>query len=310
MRLLLLAPFALLLGGCDLEPWPDAPREFEEFSFDLSLRAGGRLTLENYNGPVEIRAWDKDQVEVRGSKYAASKEQLAEVRVEARAAGPDAVAIRTLPPAEGRGQTGARFTIRVPRRNAIEQLVTSNGAVRLEGLEGPGRVQTSNGAIRVGQHLGALDLSTSNGAIDIGGVTGPVTARTSNGRVSVEDLKGGLDAATANGSITATLLETPAEGPLRFATTNGSVTLKLRQAPRSDLRVQTSNGAVTVRLPEATNARVRLGTSNAAITNEFPLAGSGGVATRTRVDGKIGNGGPLVDIQTSNASIRLLHSGL
>lgn len=97
------------------------------------------MILNLYNGPVEITAWDQDQVEVQGRKYAAFKKQLAEVRVEARAAGPDAVAVRTLPPTEGRGQTGAQFTIRVPRRIAVEQLVTSNGAVRLEGLEGPGR---------------------------------------------------------------------------------------------------------------------------------------------------------------------------
>ncbi len=310
MRLLLLAPFALLLASCDLEQLSDANREFEDFAFEFPLSATGRLTLENYNGSVEITAWDQDKVEIRGSKYANSKEQLAEVRVEARAAAPDLVTVRTLPPSEKRGNTGARFTIRLPRRAVLERIATSNGAVRLDGMDGTGRVQTSNGTIRVGEHRGSLDLTTSNGAIEIRKMMGPVTARTSNGRVTVDEMLGALDAATSNGAITATVIETPGDRPLRFATTNGSIDVTLRQPLRSELRAQTSNGGVTLRMPADLNARVSASTSNSSITNEFPLAGSDASVTKRKVEGRIGNGGPLVDISTSNGSIRLLRTGV
>jgi len=310
MRFLLLAPFALLLASCDLEHMADANREFEDFSFEFPLSANGRLTLDNYNGSVEITAWDQEKIEIRGSKYANSKEQLAEVRVEARAVAPDQVTIRTVPPGERRGNTGARYTIRLPRRATLERIASSNGGVRLDGLEGSGRVQTSNGAIRVGQHQGTLDLSTSNGAIEIRNMTGPITARTSNGRVTVDEIRGALDAATSNGSITATLLESPADRPLRFATTNGSVEITLREALRSEMRAQTSNGGVTLRLPADTHARLSANTSNSSITNEFPLTGSDASVTKRHVVGRIGNGGPMIDISTSNGTIRLLRSGV
>ena len=310
MRLLLLAPFALLLASCDLDHLSDANREFEDFSYDFPLSATGRLTLDNYNGSVEITAWDQEKIEIRGSKYASTKEQLADIRVEARAVAPDQVTIRTVPPSERRGNTGARYTIRLPRRATLERIASSNGGVRLDGLEGSGRVQTSNGTIRVGQHQGTLDLSTSNGAIEIRSMAGPVTARTSNGRVSVDEMKGALDAATSNGSITASLLETPPDRPLRFSTTNGGVEINLRQAPRSEIRAQTSNGGITVRLPADTNARISASTSNSSITNEFPLAGSDSSVTKRRVEGRIGNGGPVIDISTSNGTIRLLRSGV
>ncbi len=310
MRLLLLAPFAFLLASCDLDHLSDANREFEDFSFDFPLSATGRLTLDNYNGSVEITAWDQDKIEIRGSKYANTKEQLADIRVEARAVAPDQVTIRTVPPGERRGNTGARYTIRLPRRATLERIASSNGGVRLDGLEGSGRVQTSNGTIRVGQHQGTLDLATSNGAIEIRNMNGPVTARTSNGRVTVDEMKGALDASTSNGSITATLLESPSDRPLRFSTTNGSVDVTVRQALRSELRAHTSNGGVTLRLPADTHARVSASTSNSSITNEFPLTGSDASVTKRRVEGRIGNGGPLLDISTSNGSIRLLRSGV
>lgn len=61
---------------------------------------------------------------------------------------------------------------------------------------------------------------------------------------------------------------------------------------------------MTVRLPSATNARVTASTSNNLITNEFPLTGAGATATKRRIDGKIGNGGPTIDISTLGRSIR------
>jgi DUF4097 and DUF4098 domain-containing protein YvlB len=258
---------------------------------------------------VEITAWDQEKIEIRGSKYASTKEQLAEIQVEARSVAPDRVTVRTVPPGERRGNTGARYTIRLPRRATLERINTSNGAIRLDGMEGTGRLQTSNGLIRVGQHQGALELTTSNGAIDVGRMTGPVTARTSNGRVTVDEMTGALDAATTNGAIRATLVETSADRPLRFSTTNGSIEVTLEQEPRADLRAQTSNGAVTVRLPAGSNARVSASTSNSSITNEFPLTGSDASVSKRRIEGKIGNGGPLVDISTSNGSVRLLRTG-
>lgn len=286
MRLLLLFPLVLLLSGCEAELGWDTGRESEDFSFNFPLRGDGRITLETYNGSVEITAWEQDKIEIRGRKYAPTAAQLAGVRVEASALGPDRVAIRTLPPPERPGHTGARFTIRVPRRTTVERLVTSNGAVRLEGLAGPGRVQTSNGAIRVERHEGRLELTTVNGAIDLSEITGTVTAKTSNGRVSVEELSGGLDASTSN----------------------GSVTINLRRAPRDDLRARTTNGSVTLRMPEGSEGRIALSTSNATIRNEFPLANGDAIATKTHLEGKIGNGGPLLDIPTTNGSIGLLRS--
>ena len=85
--------------------------------------------------------------------------------------------------------------------------------------------------------------------------------------------------------------------------------MTLEQEPRADLRAQTSNGAVTVRLPAGSNARVSASTSNSSITNEFPLTGSDASVSKRRIEGKIGNGGPLVDISTSNGSVRLLRTG-
>ncbi len=175
MRLFLLAPFALFLVGSDIEDMAPGPREQEEFQMNFPLRSGGRLVLENYNGSVEITGWDQESVEIHGTKFANTKEQLKEIRIDSSAVSPDSVVVRTVPPMARRGNTGARYAIRVPRRVQLERITSSNGSARVDGLEGPARIQTSNGAVRIGQHKGNLDLSTSNGSIKIRTVSGSVT---------------------------------------------------------------------------------------------------------------------------------------
>ena len=239
MRLFLLAPFALFLVGCDIEDMAPGPREQEEFQMNFPLRSGGRLVLENYNGSVEITGWDQESVEIHGTKFANTKEQLKEVRIDGSAVSADSVIVQTVPQMARRGNTGAHYVIGLPRCVQLERITSSNGSARVDGREGPAKIQTSNGAVRIGQHKGNLDLSTSNGSIEIRTVSGSVTARTSNGRISVDEAFGSLDTSTSNGSIVATLAETPADKTQRFTTTNGGIELTVKSRLLSDLRVST-----------------------------------------------------------------------
>jgi hypothetical protein len=53
------------------------------------------------------------------------------------------------------------------------------------------------------------------------------------------------------------------------------------------------------------NARISAHTSNSSIDTEFELRAQGELS-KNRLEGTIGNGGPLIDLNTSNGSIRLL----
>jgi hypothetical protein len=73
----------------------------------------------------------------------------------------------------------------------------------------------------------------------------------------------------------------------------------------SDVRVATRNGGITLRLPENANAQIKARTSNASVTTDFEIRAHGEIS-RSHLDGVIGAGGPLIDLSTSNAGIRLL----
>jgi hypothetical protein len=74
----------------------------------------------------------------------------------------------------------------------------------------------------------------------------------------------------------------------------------------NDIRINTSNSSITVRLPSSINGQVRAHTSNSKVTTDFELMVRAGQIGKNNVEGNIGAGGPVLDLNTSNGNIRIL----
>jgi len=296
-------PALLGLAGCDIDDF-SGTRVNQDFHYNYPLQAGGRLSLETFNGSVELTAWDENTVDVSGTRYAPSQAALDALRVDISNT-PNSVSIRVLRPAEFRGGRGARFRIKIPRKTVLDEIGTSNGSIQVSGGAGPARLRTSNGALRVNAVDGDLDLRTSNGSVEAMDVAGAVTVHTSNGRIRLENVHGGLQAETSNGSITALVAANQDVRPIRLETSNGGIDLTLPANLSSGVRASTSNSGITVHLPGPLNARVSARTSNASVSSDFELRTEGEL-NKNHLEGVMGNGGPLLDLSTSNGSIRFL----
>jgi hypothetical protein len=304
MRLWVKASLAVLpvvfLTACDeLIEFGNSERYKEDFHYSYALQPGARVSVENQNGSIEITGWDDNSIEINGTKYANTRQALEDVRIEIDHS-PNAVQIKTTAPF-GFRHMGARYSIRVPRRVTLDRVVSSNGSVRADGIEGLARLQTSNGSIKSYRHTGEIDVRTSNGSIEATEQTGNATLHTSNGSIHIEMNEGALNAGTSNGSITARLAKPDPAEPVRLDSSNGRIELTM-DAVR-DVHATTSNSSITVRLPSEANARIRARTSNSSITTDFDVRGE---QSKHRLDGLIGSGGPLIDLSTSNGSIKVL----
>src|SRR5262249_48538958 len=151
----------------------------EDFHYSYALSANGRIQVENFNGPVEVSGWDQNTVDITGTKYASSEQRLSEMKIEVMTT-PTSVAIRTVR-ALDHGNAGARYIIRAPRGASLDRIISSNGPIRLDGMEAGARVQTSNGPVHARSVHGSVDIETSNGPVDLTGISGPAMIRTSNG---------------------------------------------------------------------------------------------------------------------------------
>ena len=305
MRAILLpAAFAglIVLAGCDFEDFGGLERYQEDFHYSHPLKAGGRLTVEGFNGSIEISPWDQETVDISGTKYARSPEDTASIHIDIDHS-PDSVSVRAVRPSMRHGNYGVRYAIKVPRKVVLDRLTTSNGSIRIADTSGPARLKTSNGRVDV-QHLqGDLSAETSNSSIEVMDNDGSVEAHTSNGHIRVEGLRGALDATTSNSSIHARIEHVI--DSVRVQSSNGSIDLTLPPGSNVPVRAHTSNSSITLHMPGDVNARLTADTSNSSITSDFELR-MRGEFNKHHLDGTIGNGGPAIELSTSNGGIHLL----
>jgi len=298
-----LAASLVFLSGCEWSEFGPSEKHVADFHHSYPLKSGGRLSLENFNGSVEIAGWDQEMVDISGQKYARSLELLDAIKIDIVSSG-DSIQIRTLRPSERRGNMGATYLIKAPRRVQLDRIVSSNGGIRVHETEGAVRLRTSNGGIRTANLKGDLEAQTSNGGVEVRNLEGGAIVKTSNGRVKAEGVRGAFEATTSNGGINVQLGGSESGRAIRLGTSNGGVELTLNAANRNDVRVSTSNGGITLRLPAAIGARVRASTSNSSISTDFDVKMQSTIG-KNHLEGVIGAGGPLFDLSTTNGHIRL-----
>lgn len=190
----------------------------EEFHQTYPLSLSGRVSLENINGDVQIKVWDRPAVQVDAVKKAYRRERLTEATIEVNAT-EENIRIKTEYPegpqnfrsGQGRWENPATvdYTLTVPRKAMLESIELVNGSCDIDGVEGNVKASSINGRLNARGLLGEARLSTINGplnasfnqldeskSISLGSVNGSVTlVIPSNANASVK-------AGTVHGGIT------------------------------------------------------------------------------------------------------------
>lgn len=293
---------AVLLSSCG--DFGDFDRVKEDFHYSYPLQPGGRLELQNRNGSIEIVGWDRNTIDVSGTKFAPSTNRLEEIKISVNVSGNNVSIATEWPKDSWHGSYGAKYIIRAPRQTTVTRTQTTNGSVSVEDLEGGGHVTSTNGRISMARDTGDYDVQTSNGAIEFEECSGSERAHTTNGAVRGRLKAGSVDSESTNGSIDLTLMQ-PSNGQrIRASTTNGSVVLALAEFHDNPLNAETTNGSVTIRLPNDTNAKVNVETTVSSISNDLTLS-STDENSKHRLSGQLGKGGPLISATTTTGAVHL-----
>ena len=64
-----LAAGLLVLSACDVMDLGDLERYNRDFHYSFPLDSKGRLSIETFNGSVEISGWDQNTVDISVTKY-------------------------------------------------------------------------------------------------------------------------------------------------------------------------------------------------------------------------------------------------
>src|SRR5260370_18040061 len=210
----------------------DSSRYREDFHYSYPQTSGGRLSVQNFNGSVEVIGWDQNTVDISGAKYAETQQLLNALKIEASSSG-NMVHVKTTHPDTHHGNMGAKYVIHVPRRTELGDIASSNGSIKVEDVEGNSHVTTSNGSVHLTKILGNVARHTSNVVVELNAGLGNVAFQTSNGSILAGNVEGAFEASTSNGGIHVHLRGTQCGHSIKLTTSNGAILLQLDSPPQT-----------------------------------------------------------------------------
>jgi DUF4097 and DUF4098 domain-containing protein YvlB len=263
-------------------PWSECAEGEDVYHFDVP--SGNVVHIHNANGKTQIIGEDRENIEIHACKQSraecgnAAEQLVREMQVRGETiAGKMEIDVDI--PRRWNRHGRVNLSIRLPR-SLVVYVVSTTGRVSIEGLRARVQARSSNGSLCIRDIIGDLQVITANAKVHCQCTRGKMTARSSNGKLELREHTGPIDASTSNGSICASLDRIDEDGVM-LATSNGRIMLELPEVVDADLDIRVDNGVIR-------NDR----------EIESPTADSAG-----RMRGKLGRGGPLVKLRTSNGTI-------
>lgn len=291
------ALMALVLTGCTVNVNTEGATSSETHTFKVG--ASPKVTLDTFDGSIEVHSWDRPEVEVIVEKQAQDDTLLQQVVVEQSQDG-DAVTLRVRGPAAGGRdgiQIGVIYSPSAKLRVALPKSVTLD-------------IRSGDGSITVEDVTGAVTMRSGDGSIVGMRVSGDVRATTDDGSIRLRETAGKVDVETQDGSVVVSGTLTA----LRAKTGDGSVRIAAEAGSTitSDWLIDTEDGSVEVRLPEGLSTIVDAATSDGSIRSSYPGLS---VPARSEDDedrgdagrqlkATLGQGGFTLRVRTGDGSIR------
>ena len=119
----------------------------EEFHQSYPLSSGGSVRLDNINGGVQIKVWNKDEIKIDAVKHADDKNMMDQLKIVVSASS-DLVDVDTKYPENSNtynhNEQGpwVKYTITVPKSANLDNIKTINGDIEISGVEG--KIKGSN----------------------------------------------------------------------------------------------------------------------------------------------------------------------
>jgi hypothetical protein len=196
--------------------------------------------------------------------------------------------------AEARGRKSDPSTVRIERVDHADGITFCAVYPTPEGEQANECAPGSSGRMNTHRNDVAVDFEVRLPAnLDFIG-------RTVNGEILAHDLGGDVTANTVNGDI-----EVSTEGFARAETVNGDIDVVMG-APdfAQGAEFSTVNGSITLDVADGVDADVRASWLNGGFESELPFTLDGRIGKRS-ARGMLGDGGPELELETVNGSIRI-----
>jgi DUF4097 and DUF4098 domain-containing protein YvlB len=294
-----------------------------EGHFDRTLTVTGAVDLDVQTGSGEItlRTGDSTKLEIHakihGSGWGDVEQRIHE--------------IENNPPIEQSGNTirighienrdwkrniSISYELIVPAQTKLRS-ESGSGDQKVEGIGGPADMNSGSGSLQVKNIGNEVRVRTGSGDVELESIHGSVRASAGSGTIRATGIAGGLTASSGSGNVK---LEQTAAGDVDISTGSGDVEIKgvkggakvstgsgsitAQGDPTGDWRLHSGSGSVRVNFPSQAAFNLVARSSSGNIETSHEISVQGNISPR-ELRGKVGAGGPLVELSTSSGSIEI-----
>jgi DUF4097 and DUF4098 domain-containing protein YvlB len=319
---ILVAAAVLTLAAISAQPaLADSRGHFER---TLTVTGPVDLDVQTGSGDITVQPGDSSQVEIHALIKASGWHIGGDIDARIKQ-------IEDNPPIQQEGNTirigrsdshdlfkniSISYEIKTPKETHLHAK-SGSGDEQLEGIAGPVEAESGSGSLRLRDIGAEVRASTGSGDVEIQNAQGKAHISSGSGTIRATGIAGALSVSTGSGDVK---LEQTAAGDVEVSTGSGEVELnhvkgavrvstgsgniRADGEPAGPWRLHTGSGDVSVKLPESASFELAAHTSSGSIQSNRQIMVSGNINPH-ELRGKVGNGGVLVDLNTSSGSIRI-----
>jgi hypothetical protein len=310
----------------------------EPLQSSMKLERGGKVTINNRFGIINVKGYDGDTVEVKAMNMSGE-----DVNSKTSLIRGDATRMRI----SLDGLTGRRhgreteFQIKVPRYAAIEIVDCQETEVDVQDIDGNVNFINGSGTARINR-VGSLSLDWQRGDITVNDVKGRCLVKVFNGEIRIENVAGLVEASSISGelriinagenvkayatsgeiyiqcvqgrvnanAVSGSIELMGVKGSVDCETVSGEINFKGPIRADGVYRMKSMNGEVTMQVQsDVPGFTVTLMTFNGEIETAFPIKVDSAIQQNEinrRIIGRYGNGQAKISLDSFNAGVRIV----
>ena len=280
----------------------------EKFEKTLDLVRNGKVIIKNFSGNIEVKTWNKAQVQIdalkvsRATTLAKAKEDIAKVKIVITEEN-STLRIKTEYPKGPNKNLSVSiyYTLMIPAEASINAY-TMSGNVTCEDISGDLKAETVSGNVIVTGAKNGANCITVSGTVEVDNVIGDVKLHSVSGNVLANEIKGSVDADTVSGSVVLTNITDADE--IEASAISGKVKYEGDLASNGSYHLQTHSGRIEFIVPSSAAFDLDARTFSGSINSDFDITVRGKIEKKS-LSGSVNGGGAEVELKNFSGSIYL-----